>query len=207
LPDEPGLCLPAHRACNISTSLDEEWLATVLALSNPLGGGNKERWDRSIRAIKRLEAAGLKAAIVSGIVPLPGGAASLATDPVRQTWVLAKIVKGLCWRQCETLLGPETEWTVLRPDYDDVIACDDRPWLVEIPSQGDVSQRGSVLLAKGIGLPEKGLFSWLLMVHGVHPYLVTTLRRERFPPGAAGESHHCLRLAWPKGNAPRPELR
>jgi hypothetical protein len=33
LPNEPNLTLPAHHECNASTSIDEQWVATILALA------------------------------------------------------------------------------------------------------------------------------------------------------------------------------
>jgi hypothetical protein len=202
LPDEPGLCLPAHRDCNVSTSSDEEWVAVNLALSNPLGGRNEERWARSIRALRRPEAEGLKERLVSGIVELPGGGASLHVGSGRLIWVLAKIVKGLCWRNCGTLLGPETQWTIRQADYEQTITLE-ADWCVEVPANGDLTQRGAVVLAKGLGLPEKLLFNWFLIVHGQHPFFVTTVPRLRFEEGAVDDPHDCMQLAWPKAGSPR----
>ncbi|MGA7123377.1 MAG: hypothetical protein WBY94_24960 [Polyangiaceae bacterium] len=112
-------------------------------------------------------------------------------------WVLAKIVKGLCWRECGTLLGPETHWTVRKANYERTIelAAD---WCIDVPSIGNISQRGAVLLAKGVGIPDKALFNWYLIIHGQHPFFVTTVPSERVRPDAVGGPHDCMSLVWPK---------
>ncbi|MDP9033530.1 MAG: hypothetical protein M3O50_01880 [Myxococcota bacterium] len=203
LPDEEGLCLPAHQACNVSTSEEEQWIALALGLSYPIGERNPERWNRSIRTLLRPQADGLRQRFMSDIVDLPGGGAAMPAGTERHTWVLAKIVKGLCWRECQTLLGAETQWTGRVANYEDIIALSPH-WQVEVPSKGNVSQRGSVLIAKGMGIPEKGLFCWYLILHGLHPHVVFTVPKERLDPGAVHGEHDCMNLVWPKPGSRHP---
>jgi hypothetical protein len=136
---------------------------------------------------------------MSRFYELPGGAGIMVGGD-RMTWVLAKIVKGLCWRECGTFLGPETEWTVRIADFADVIEWRAK-WSIEIPSIGDISQRGTVLIAKGDGRPQECLFLWLLIVQGRHPYFVTTRPRATLHAGALVLETDFMKLAWPRATS------
>jgi hypothetical protein len=199
LPDENDLSFPAHRSCNESTTKEEEWVATCLALSNPLGPSSGERWDRAVRAVSRDKAIAMRTALVRDAIDLPGGASAIPVGMGRLTWVLAKIVKGLVVRSTGTLLPNGTPWSIRHGNYESAIALE-APLFVEVPGHGDISQRGTVLLAKGIQHPKMPtVFNWELIIHGRHPFFVTTAPRENLG-GGAGE-RDCVPLVWPKENS------
>ena len=175
VPNEPRLSFPSHADCNASTTREEEWIAVHLAFSNPLFGRNEERFQRAMRALNRPQAAGLLARFNAGATELPSGWAALEIGVRDLGWVLAKIVKGLCLRECGVFLGPSTECSV--------------------PSSGDT---GSVLIAKGEGLRDQGWFNWDLLLHGIHPYWVTTVPKSRLRGPAGSGPNDCMKLEWPR---------
>jgi len=194
LPSERGLTLLAHRKCNGSTAEDEQWVATNLALSNPMGWRDRSHWDRAIRTLAKPEASGMRSRIIDDAAEVPGGML-LPLGTRRVVWVIAKIVKGLCYRDRGILLGPDTEWSVRWGNYQDFIASD-ASYFAEVPAKGDISQRGSVLLAKGDGLRETRYCNWQLVIRGQHVFFVTAVPRVKL--GALDGPNDCLRLVWPK---------
>src|ERR1019366_4361452 len=216
VPNEPNLTVPAHPECNRSTSDEEEWGFQVLSLSHPLGlhgspsSAEHERWNRAQRALT-MARPGLPGGRAAGfwrrVVDLPGGGAALPMGVDRYLWVLAKIAKGLSYRETGLLWGPDTEWSARVCDYADFISAPIEPLFVEIPALGDISVRGSVLSAKG-EVTERGVYLYLMLL-GQHPVAMTTLSREahqqmkdRLRPiyGDGVErvdEHDFMKLRWP----------
>jgi hypothetical protein len=134
--------------------MDEQWVFTSLALSRPLSGGtaNDERMDRAVRGLMRKEAAGMRAAVLEGMLDLPGGAGGLPLGADRLTWVIAKIAKGMCFADYDgKVLGPDTQWTVRNWYYDQIIAIDfhNSSWEV-----------ADVLFAKGAAIYDHMKLVW-----------------------------------------------
>jgi hypothetical protein len=139
-PNEPNVTLPAHVVCNRSTAKAEEWLAIALGLTTVSETHAPELTKRAGRALARDAGTGgprlMSVAFLSQIVAYHGGL-TLVPHQERVTWVLAKMVKGLLYREAGILLGSEVLWTIRQPDYADVIAPPTPPcWTVEIPSRG-----------------------------------------------------------------------
>lgn len=195
LPNDPTLQLPAHQECNGSTSADEEWVAVNFGLAQP--GAKGERWERAIRALTMDRPAGrpLAQSFMAKVLEVPGGVA-LPVGADRLTWVIGKIVKGLCYREWGVLLDENVQWT-LRVCPDELRESEDLRVLVELPA--NEPGRGGVLAAKGAGLPDKGLFIWVVVLVGMAPLMMMTTPREglNLQPGAEGKFGF-TKLAWPK---------
>jgi hypothetical protein len=118
LPPLPAdvITLPAHLACNKSTSRDEEWVTIGWATCRPFPDDGDARYDKSKRALLRDHAEGLRKKYLTSLKPQPSGGAILDLGVGRVEYVLAKIVKGLLMRQEGILLSQDHTWSIKKVD-------------------------------------------------------------------------------------------
>lgn len=151
--------LPSHTKCNTSTQRDEDRMAILWSIVRPDGVKNdamQERWDRSVRALKRPQAAGLKSSIIDHVehlplgvrIPIPGKAAHYA---------IAKMVRGIIYRETGHVYGDHVRWFVRQLTLDQMVE-----------AGGELRELGPVV-AKYLVVPEDPDTSMcFLAIHGIH---------------------------------------
>jgi hypothetical protein len=111
LPDDL-ITLPAHLACNRSTSKDEEWISIGLSAARPIPDKGDARYEKAKRSLLREEAPRLRQAFLDAMIPHQSGGATLDLGNLRVRYVLAKIVKGLLFHQAGRLLTEHHTWVI-----------------------------------------------------------------------------------------------
>lgn len=106
------ITLPTHRACNKSTSKDEEWVTIGWATSRPFPDNGDPRYDKSKRALLRDQAEGLRQKYLASLTPHRSGGAIIDLGEGRVEYVLAKIVKGLLFKQEGMLISQDHTWSI-----------------------------------------------------------------------------------------------
>jgi hypothetical protein len=181
------ITLPAHLACNQSTSKDEEWLSMVWSTSRPEPRGNQDRWDKAIRGLKRERSARLKAAFLGSMTELPSGWAKVEIDEPRIYYVIAKIVKGLVYNE------------------DGVLLCDRRWWIrtitlermvrLPLPKSRQVHDVAFLKWGEIPGSKVPSIF-WSLAMYNGHIYVGCAVSPEDV--GEVPHSESAQELPWPR---------
>jgi hypothetical protein len=190
LPNETGRPepLPSHTVCNRSTSRDEQRVAISWATVRPVGFGSQERWDRAIRALKRPQAERLKASFLAHLVKLPHGAR--LTIPGRSAhYVIAKIVRGLLYRQSGHVFGPHVRWFIRQSHLSDMVEND-----------GVVFDFPGALTAKCLVVPDDpDTTMTFLAIHGIHVISAFTFPAQKESSMFEGEvPEDTFVLSWPR---------
>lgn len=188
---EDSFTLPAHRACNGSTSQDEQMIFVALGHTTTSPTHTPELQSRAARTLDR--APKLEKAFLSQVVQGPGGSPYVSPEQERMTPVMAKIVKGLLFREAGILLGPEWRWTVRQDEEEAPLPPAPPRWKVAVPVEG--AARGAALAAKGYEAGE-GFFFWELLLNGVHQVLVFVTHKD-YSTGPGASRFDLMELVWP----------
>lgn len=187
---EDGPTSPAHYACNRSTSLDEQTIFVAIGQTTVSPTHTPELRERANRTLKR------SAAFEQGFrahVTMQEGIPYVSPPQLPMTRVMAKIVKGLMYRETRTLFGEDWRWTVRAPEPDIPMPADEPRWLVVVPSDG--ADRGTALAARGF-VEGPDLFVWHLLLNAAHQVLVFVSHKDS-PLGAPKGPHDLMQLVWP----------
>jgi hypothetical protein len=186
------ITVPAHDACNKSTSKDEEWMSVVWATCRPLGWGSQERWDKAMRTLKRTQSARFKEAYMRSHTPLPDGGAKVYIEEPRVYYVVAKIVKGLIHHATGALLCDHV-WTVRSINMATMGALD---W-----TNTFVVHDVACLRWAAAADPPYSLVGWALSLYNFHFYSGYASVPEMVPDIGTGGPP--VPLPWPKPQAPK----
>jgi hypothetical protein len=105
------IVLPAHFACNNGMSKDEERVVYAWAACRPGAPLVDPLYEKALRALLRPQAAGLRASFLENVLPLDeSGGHVLQIPGLSVPYVLAKIVKGLLYRETGHVLDLQSKW-------------------------------------------------------------------------------------------------
>jgi hypothetical protein len=178
------LTLPAHRSCNGSIRLDEEWVANIWSTSGAFEVSHTPLWRRRVDALKRPEAAGLRTALLKNLYSQPEPMVTI--DPTRQDIVLAKIVRGLVLDTNDFFIPNSHRWAFafVQPSS-----------FFEAPTD-NVSNQGTAVAARWVvNSSGEMIIAWLAIL-GQHHVMVVAGSGERLARN--GFSERCREVAWPK---------
>ena len=185
-----GPMLPAHRACNGSTSADEQMIFVALGQTAPSRTHTPELQARSNRSLKGDSR--LAREFMSRVFDDEDATRWVSPEQECITRVIAKIVKGILYQEARILLGPDWRWTARQ--VEPIPFPPDKPrWLVGIPANGGV--RGKTVAARGFRA-DAALFVWHLLLNGAHQVLVF-VSHEDVPLGQSKGPRDFLQLEWP----------
>lgn len=126
---------PAHRACNATTTKQEESFRNLLAASAATPA-ESPLFDKMLRSLDRPQAKGMRADFQKRMRPLPDGSGIIGIPDGHSTWVLAKIVKGLAFLELGAILRPSAvRWVARRISAENFAKIDPAPtqYRTEIP--------------------------------------------------------------------------
>lgn len=188
LPDD-AVVLPAHDACNKSTSLDEQTVSIAWAACAPEGWTSTERYERAKRGLLRPEAHGMREDFLKRLQPLgQGQGARLEVPLVSIQYVLAKFVRGLLYRETGHVIGPRTLWFVTAVPFD---------FMVE--TEGDLIDVHGVVLARWQDTHpwDRDNGVWCLNALGF-PYAIITFTDEPEMTSRVDAMAKSVALPWPR---------
>jgi hypothetical protein len=133
------IVLPAYFECNNGMSKHEERVVFSWATCRPGYPKEDALYAKAMRGLFRPEAAGLLASFPDNLQPLESGGALVHIPGLRVHYVLAKMVKGLLYRENGHVLAPRTTW---------LMAAAHLNWMVEFETGTLIHTPRDVVTAK-----------------------------------------------------------
>jgi hypothetical protein len=188
------LTLPAHESCNKSTEKDEESVMVLLGAS--MHGRDRPGnflAEKAVRALRRPEAPGLRADFLSRMIHLGAAGGAIGIPEGRMTRVLAKIAKGVLFKNEGRLVPQGNPWWSF--------AIDEEVFREEEPFT-HLSHHHDVLVTRWVSPEsEPNSVMWLMSFFGLRFYTVITSQ-----PGQSFAdicpASDALHLTWPLGPSP-----
>jgi hypothetical protein len=189
LPDDM-ITLPAHKACNRSTSKDEEWVSIGWASCRLTWDPNDARYVKAKRSLLRDEAPGLRHAFLSSLLEVPSAGGFLDLGETRVQYVVAKMVKGFVYR-ADRLLLSDYLWWMRSVDLELMVSLP----LPRYEEAHDIAViKWSVI--EGIAGSRRPTIFWALGTYNVHLFAGLAIPPE--DAHAVPVARSALALPWPK---------